>query len=147
MTAAKAKPKRKAKPKKAAPALGAAGKRALAQANAVIDEQAAPAERFTEAAGRYARAVDLADRLNRHWAQEGRPLTTLGGATGRSAVPHPLIKMIAEAERDAARFGEQLGLDPQSRQKLGAGRGRPQERVPLRVANEPPKVVPFPKAG
>lgn len=127
--------------------LGAAGKAAWAQAKTVINEQTAPADRFAEAAKRFARAVDTADRLNREWAKKKRPLLAKGGATGKADVPHPLIRMIAEAERDAAKFGSMLGLDPKSRKELGSLPGRPQERVPERAAGEPAKVVPLRAAG
>lgn len=129
------------------PGLNAAGKRAWKQAMAVLDEQAAPAERFIEAAVRYARAVDFADRVQRQHKQEGYPTLAQGGATGSAVVPHPLVRIVAEAERDAARFGAALGLDPQSRKKLGAAKGRPQERVPSRRKGEPAKVVALHRTG
>lgn len=126
--------------------LGAAGKNAWEQARESIDEQAAPPQRFTEAAARFARAVDLSDRIRREWIRRKRPLLSEGGATGRVLIAHPLIEMLTHAERNAARFGRELGLDPQSRKTLGAIKGRPQERVPPRVG-EPPKLVPLQRNG
>ena len=57
-----------------------------------------------EARARYERAVALADQIRDQWLAEGAPLTTLGGATGQSVVPHPLVTMLARAERDANMF-------------------------------------------
>lgn len=67
-----------------------------------------------DALDRYVLAVDLVERLRKAWEDDGRPVMAEGGATGRALVPHPLIAMIANAERDAARFSAALGLDPVS---------------------------------
>lgn len=129
--------------------LTAAGKRAWTQAKESADEQVASTARFEESINRFARAVDLSDRIRREWIKLKRPLLSKGGATGRVLMAHPLVEMIAHAERNAARFGRELGLDPMSRKSLGAIRGRPQERVPPHWPRngEPPKVVPLRKNG
>lgn len=52
---------------------------------------------------------ELVAALEEAWADEGHPLLTEGGATGKALVPHPLVKMLAEARRDVARYARQLG--------------------------------------
>jgi hypothetical protein len=61
-----------------------------------------------DAQERYRRAVELAAAIRVEWEELGCPLTTEGGATGRAVVPHPLVKMMAEADRDADRFARPL---------------------------------------
>jgi hypothetical protein len=61
-----------------------------------------------EAQERYERATDIAAGIRVEWEALGSPLLTEGGATGRALVPHPLVKMLAEAERDADRFARVL---------------------------------------
>lgn len=116
--------------------MGAEARRAWSAARAGLPP-GQPVERFEDALRRYGRTVDLAARLRAEWRALGEPVTAQGGATGQALVPHPLVKMLGEAERDAARFGAVLGLDPQSRRQLGAQAGRPQEQVPPRGASEP----------
>jgi hypothetical protein len=61
-------------------------------------------------------------------------VTTEGGATGRAVVPHPLVAMIARAERDAAAFGAALGLDALAAERARPKRpkaGRPPGSTPL----------------
>ena len=72
---------------------------------------------LAEAEARYRRAGELVEKIRARWMEEGEPLTTQGGATGRALVPHPLVKMLAEAERDADRYSRALmrrhpGPDP-----------------------------------
>ena len=62
----------------------------------------------SDAQARYERARELAAAIRAEWEQLGCPLLGEGGATGRALVPHPLVKMLAEAERDADRFGRVL---------------------------------------
>jgi hypothetical protein len=85
---------------------------ARARAAAAIPES--ERDRCSGAIDLYARAVDLVDRLEVEWEKIGFPLLTLGGATGAADVPHPVVKMLAEARRDVLRFGQALGLDPVS---------------------------------
>jgi hypothetical protein len=59
---------------------------------------------MTDAEIRYEAAQDMSARIREEWDRLGCPLTTEGGATGRAVVPHPLVKMLAEAERDCDRF-------------------------------------------
>ena len=99
--------------------LSAPGVRALEVALSSI-AALADRERFVEAAIRYARAVDLADELRREWDDHGRP--KLYTASNGNLIPHPLIKMVREAESDAARFGKALKLDPASVKRSTTGR-------------------------
>lgn len=84
------------------------------------------------AAERYAWAVDIAHALRDEWLALGRPYLARGGKSGMATVPHPLLEAMGDAFRTASRFGGELGLDPQSRKRLRAARGRPQERAPMR---------------
>jgi len=99
--------------------LSLAGARALDVALASI-EQLADRDRFVDAAVRYARAVDLADELRAEWESYGRPkLYTVNNGT---MIPHPLVKMLREAEADAARFGKALKLEPAAVKRSTIGR-------------------------
>ena len=51
-------------------------------------------------------AEDRAVEVRAAWRLEGSPMTTLGGATGRAVVSHPLLAEIERAERHAARLRE-----------------------------------------
>jgi P27 family predicted phage terminase small subunit len=72
---------------------------------------------------RYASAVDMAARLR---AELRADELVLHGPRGGTRV-HPLVREVEKAEREAHLFGQALGLDPQSRRKLGmrAAGGRP----------------------
>ena len=61
-----------------------------------------------DAVARYEAARDLAKRLQDEWEALGSPLLSEGGATGKAIVPHPMIKMIREAEQQAHRFSEAI---------------------------------------
>ena len=50
----------------------------------------------------------LADQARAEWREAGRPFSKESG----SAV-HPLIRVMQDADRDAARYGEALGLKPE----------------------------------
>jgi hypothetical protein len=109
------------------PIAQAATARARAEAQSTLAAIGEPLELSAGAVDRYAAAVGIVASLEAHWDHEGRPVMTLGGATGSAAVPHPLPAQIALARREAAQLGAQLGLDPLSRMKLARhiGAGRP----------------------
>jgi hypothetical protein len=72
---------------------------------------------YEDALSRYEHATDLAAEVRAQWEKAGRPKLALGGSTGKADVTHPLVRLLMEAERDAARFGELLrphhaGPDP-----------------------------------
>lgn len=50
--------------------------------------------------------MELAAGIRGEWERVGKPLLT-EGSMGQ-LVPHPFVKMLQEAERDASRFGELL---------------------------------------
>lgn len=104
-----------------------AADRARSEAEATLAAIGEPVELSAGAIERYAAAVAAVASLQAHWEHEGRPVMTLGGATGSAEVPHPLPAQIALARREAAALGAQLGLDPLSRMKLARhiGAGRP----------------------
>jgi hypothetical protein len=55
------------------------------------------------------------------WEVEGCPVTTLGGATGRAVIAHPMLEELRQLERHIAHL----------RSKLWPGAaGRPPESVP-----------------
>lgn len=65
----------------------------------------------------YHRAVERVEALVGEWESLGRPLMAEGGSTGRVTVPHPLIRMIQEAEVIADKLRQPLlkkhrGPDP-----------------------------------
>jgi hypothetical protein len=99
--------------------LGEVGKQAWNKALDAIGD--ADPEKLTEQIGRYARAADLAARLQDKWEADGRPITIKGGATGKADVVNPLIKLIADAEKDAATFWHDLF--PNAKRPVGRPRG------------------------
>src|SRR5215213_7148348 len=67
---------------------------------------------------------DRAVEVRAAWRLEGAPMTTLGGATGRAIVPHPLLAEMERAERHAARLREVVRTKhrgPSPRAVLGIG--------------------------
>jgi hypothetical protein len=58
---------------------------------------------FAEAENRYAEAVLRRDAIRDAWEAEGAPLLS-GGSTGQ-LVPHPLVKMLNEADLLCDRLG------------------------------------------
>jgi hypothetical protein len=61
-----------------------------------------------EAEQRYKRATAFVTQLRKEWVKLGKPTMAEGGSTGSVLGSHPLVKMIAEAERDADRFAKAL---------------------------------------
>ena len=72
---------------------------------------------LAESASRYAYAVDLADGAREAWLAQGRPLTVLWPNGIES--PHPLLKVMRDAEHDAAKFAVALGIDARVRGRSG----------------------------
>jgi len=107
-----------------APALETeAGRRAWENALEAVGGDASGEVR--EPLERYARAADLAGMLREEWTKSGRPATSTGGATGKALVPHPLVKMMAEAEQEAAKLYEQLLRPAPAAGGVRRGPGRP----------------------
>lgn len=89
--------------------LGAAARAAFRRASLAVGDEEDP-ERLVDAVRRYAHAVDIADRARCEWRTEGSP-PLITYPNGITAV-HPLVAVMQSAEKDAARFGETLGLRP-----------------------------------
>jgi len=66
------------------------------------------------------------------WEQLGRPVMTLGGATGRAQVPHPLLKVMSDADGLCDRLEQAL-------RRRGVP-GRPPGAVSAPDRVEPPKL-------
>jgi hypothetical protein len=80
-------------------------------------------ERFADAVLRFARAIDMVEEVRAEWVSSGRPklFTHSNGAV----VPHPLVKLLAESEKDAARYGRALKLEPEAlKNQQGGVKGR-----------------------
>ena len=102
--------------------LGPEGRRAWLIASEHV-EQLLDAEKFADAVMRFARAVDMVDEVRREWVAVGKPklFTHSNGAV----VPHPLVKLLAESEKDAARYGRALKLEPDAlKNPRGGVKGR-----------------------
>lgn len=94
--------------------LGEAGLRAFDTAVLQVSTFAVP-EKYTEAVLRFARAVDAVDRTRADWIDRGRPL--IAEHSNGAIYTHPLVKQIQDAEREAARAGRALYLEPASAEK------------------------------
>lgn len=96
--------------------LSAAGLAAWGRANRAL--QGHPdVDLLVEAAARYAYAVDLAAGSREAWLELEQPLTVLY-PNGIEA-PHPLLKVIRDAEHDAAKFALDLGIDAKVKGRPG----------------------------
>lgn len=100
---------------KAPAGLTAEGRAAWKRAAELVDDP----ERHVEAIVRYARAVDATVRIRTAWEKDGCPVTTLGGATGSTVAPHPVPRMLREAEAHAQKLADELGLLPKSTRRQG----------------------------
>ena len=91
--------------------LNESGRRAFVMASRHV-ESLPDADRFADAVLRFARAIDMVEEVRDEWNAAGRPklFTHSNGAV----VPHPLVKLLAESEKDAARAGRALKLEPET---------------------------------
>jgi len=71
---------------------------------------AADVENYFDAVVRFARAVQMVEKVRREWIAAGEPL--LFEHSNHSLVPHPLVKLLADSEKEAARAGRALKLEP-----------------------------------
>ena len=85
-----------------------------------------------DAEERYGAAVARRARIEREWEELGSPVTALGGATGRALVPHPLVRMLQEADTLCDRLARTL------QRRAAAGRPPGAVSAPDRAA--PPRV-------
>jgi len=80
------------------------------------------AERYPHAVLRFARAVDLEERLRAEWVDLGRPM--LVDAPNGTPYAHPLLKLIREAAADTSAAARTVLLDPEKAKPRSKG-GRP----------------------
>ena len=120
--------------------LGAEGVRAFALASRHV-ASLPDADKYHDAVLRFARAVDLVDEVRREWIDHGRPKLT--EYSNGALAPHPLVKLLAEAEKDAARAGRALKLEPEA---LKRPPGRPSGATSAADRGAPPVITINPKA-
>ena len=125
------------------PNLTAPGKAAFGAASERLTEiYGDRAERHAAAAVRYGYAVDLVTRLRAEWVAAGRP-TTMTHSNG-TAGSHPLVSMLADAERGALRAETAVGLGVAQAARRPVGRPAGAASAPDRRA-EPPRLVRAPE--
>lgn len=112
------------------------GRRAfgVACASAGVDSDT---HRFYEAALRFARAVQMAELVRADWISRGQPL--IYEHTNGALVPHPMVKLVSESEKEAARAGRALKLEPEAVRRATPGRPPGASSAPDRKA--PPPVL------
>jgi hypothetical protein len=102
--------------------LGTAGQRAFKMAARHVESLPDP-DKFADAVLRFARAIDMVEEVRAEWISYGRP--KLFTHTNGAVVPHPLVKLMAESEKDAARAGRALKLEPEAlKNPRGGVKGR-----------------------
>jgi hypothetical protein len=85
-----------------------------------------------EGVARYAFACDLAHESRQAWLALGQPLV-IRYSNGIEA-PHPLLRVIREAELDAARFGLAVGIDAKVKGRPGR---KPEAVVGSKIGTSP----------
>lgn len=85
-----------------------------------------------DAEARYRAAVARRAQIEREWGELGSPTTALGGATGRALVPHPMVRMLQEADTLCDRLAQAL--------TRRAAPGRPPGAVSAPDRKAPPRV-------
>jgi hypothetical protein len=111
--------------------LGPAGLAAWGRAQRALDGHPDPDLLF-EAASRYAFAVDLAHESREVWHGLEQPLT-VEYPNGIQA-PHPILKVVRDAELDAARFALALGIDAKVKGRPGR---KPEAVIGPKVGRSP----------
>ena len=91
--------------------LGPHGRRAFVMASRHV-ANLPDDERFHDAVLRFARAIDMVEEVRAEWISHGRPKLT--EYSNGALAPHPLVKLLAESEKDAARAGRALKLEPEA---------------------------------
>jgi len=124
------------KPDAAKRARNAAARRAKASLLRLVPDDA-ERETYSEAVDRYADAVGLAAKFRAEWSDLGEPSMEMGSM--RQPIPHPLVKMIADADAAAAKYAVYVGLDPSVKTRRPVGRPAGAASSPDRVA-APPKL-------
>ena len=111
--------------------LGRAGLAAWGRAVRALDGHPDP-DRLHEAVARYSFACDLAHESRQAWFALDQPLI-VQYSNGIEA-PHPLLRVIREAELDATRFGLALGIDAKVRGRPGR---KPQAVTGSKIGTSP----------
>lgn len=114
--------------------LGPDGRRAFVMASRHV-ANLPDDERFHDAVLRFARAIDMVEEVRAEWISHGRPKLT--EYSNGALAPHPLVKLLAESEKDAARAGRALKLEPEA---LRRPPGRPTGSATAVDRKEPPIV-------
>ena len=91
--------------------LGPHGRRAFVLASRHV-ASLPNADSFHDAVLRFARAIDMVEEVRAEWISHGRPKLT--EYSNGALAPHPLVKLLAESEKDAARAGRALKLEPEA---------------------------------
>lgn len=105
--------------------LGDEAQRAYADAIATLERLGETVEDNRNALERFAHAVDAFDRLHSEWESWAKPVVSMGGATGRVLITHPMLPALDQADKRVGRCAKELGLTPEARSGL-KGAGRPQ---------------------
>lgn len=105
--------------------LGDEAQRAYADAISTLERLGENVADSTNALERYAHAVDAFDRLHAEWEEWAKPVVSMGGATGRVLITHPMLPALDQADKRVGRVARELGLTPEARSGL-KGAGRPQ---------------------
>lgn len=117
--------------------LNESGRRAFVLASKHVALLSDP-ERYVDAVLRFARAIDMVEEVRYEWIQYGRP--KLYTHSNGALVPHPLVRLLAESEKEAARCGRELRLVPEAI-KRAPGRPLGSTSAPDRVAISAPPVI------
>lgn len=113
---------------------------AAADARNALAERGDVTPDLERAIARYARAVELAERA---WSEVPADTLLTTGSTGQ-LVPHPSIAIAQAADREAAKFAKELGIEGAT--KRGPGRPVGAVSAPDRAA-APPKLKVLRDAG
>jgi len=89
---------------------------------------------LSDAELRYRLQKSIVEKLQAEWVELGEPTTTLGGATGRAVVTHPLLTELQAALQKA-------GILEKALKPRGRGRQIGEVQAPDRTAAAPPKVT------
>lgn len=89
------------------------------RAKMALERQGHDPELLAGLIDRYARAEADVEGLRAEWDKFKRNPLAEGGATGKALAPHPLVKQIQEAEKQAAQFGEDCGLSIKTKRAPG----------------------------
>lgn len=101
--------------------LTAAGRRAYAEAVAVLQSVGESEDAAAEPLRRYGRLVSDLDRAERRWREAKREMLSIG-STGQ-AVPSPWLTVLGQLRREVGQLESELGLTPAARASLARRRG------------------------